>query len=154
MSPRVPEDLGSLLIWREIEHGMRYEEKMAWIVDGFPRNERHVVEWMKQVSAVQFVIYLSAPLEVLEERIQGRAATSGRPEDADRELTMERLKRHKRESEPLLRKLDEYGLQTIHVNSDRSLPELQAELRSVVQVSKETWFNIRDADTSYIEHCG
>lgn len=134
-SPAVPDDLGALLVWNEIERGIRDENKMAWLVDGFPRNHRQVNKWMESVSSVQPVIYLFAPMSVSAGRIRGRADGSGRPEDADQDVIGERLDRYCKESEPLLAKLEDRGFHVKRINSDRELGEVQKELYTLVKVS-------------------
>ncbi|KAK7924442.1 hypothetical protein PG985_006496 [Apiospora marii] len=135
-SPAVPDDLGAVLVWNEIERGMRHENRMAWLVDGFPRNHRQVSKWMESASSVQPVIYLFAPLSVSASRISGRAGGSGRPEDADQDVIEERLDRYRNESEPLLAKLEGQGFQIKRINSDRELAEVQKELYTLVKVSR------------------
>ncbi|KAK8055206.1 hypothetical protein PG993_000433 [Apiospora rasikravindrae] len=132
-SPSVPDDLGALLVWKEIEQGMRNDNKMAWLVDGFPRNHRQVTKWMEQAASVQPVIYLFAPMSVSASRISGRASGSGRPEDGDQDVTLDRLLRHRKESEPMLAKLEDQGFQVKRVNSDRGLAEVQEELHTLVK---------------------
>ncbi|KAK8137860.1 adenylate kinase-domain-containing protein [Apiospora sp. TS-2023a] len=132
-SPAVPDDLGALLVWNEIERGMRHENKMAWLVDGFPRNHRQVSKWMESASSVQPVIYLFAPLSVSASRISGRAAGSERPEDADLDIIGERLYRYCKESEPLLAKLEDQGFHVKRINSDREVEEVQKELHTLVK---------------------
>ncbi|KAK8088294.1 hypothetical protein PG997_003255 [Apiospora hydei] len=135
-SPSVPDDLGALLVWKEIEQGMRNDNKMAWLVDGFPRNHRQVAKWMEQAASVQPVIYLFAPMSVSASRISGRASGSGRPEDGDQDVTLDRLLRHRKESEPMLAKLEDQGFQVKRINSDRGLAEVQEELHTLVKVSR------------------
>ncbi|KAK8082823.1 hypothetical protein PG996_001604 [Apiospora saccharicola] len=53
-----------------------------------------VSKWMESASSVQPVIYLFAPFSVSASRISGRAAGSGRPEDADLDIIGERLDRY------------------------------------------------------------
>ncbi|KAK6842744.1 P-loop containing nucleoside triphosphate hydrolase protein [Apiospora arundinis] len=129
----VPDDLGALLLWREIELGMRNDRKMAWLVDGFPRNHRQVTKWMEQASSVQPVLYLFAPMSVSASRIDGRANSSGRPEDANRGIIVDRLHRYHKEREPLLAKLEDQGFQVKRIDSNRELAEVQQELHTLVK---------------------
>ncbi|KAK7988474.1 hypothetical protein PG989_008789 [Apiospora arundinis] len=132
-SPAVPDDLGALLLWREIELGMRNDRKMAWLVDGFPRNHRQVTKWMEQASSVQPVLYLFAPMSVSASRIDGRANSSGRTEDANRGIIVDRLHRYHKEREPLLAKLEDQGFQVKRIDSNRELAEVQQELHTLVK---------------------
>jgi len=53
-----------------------------FLIDGFPRNQENVDAWNAVVgpggASVKFMLFFECPLPVLEERIMGRAAYSGR----------------------------------------------------------------------------
>ncbi|KAK8050320.1 hypothetical protein PG994_012050 [Apiospora phragmitis] len=85
---------------------------------------------MEKASSVQPVNYLFAHMLTSDSQIRGRADRPGRPEDADQEVTHkvthkvahevahDRLHRHRKESEPLLAKLEDQGFQVKRISSD------------------------------------
>jgi len=79
-------------------------EKSAFLIDGFPRNQENLDGWqaaMGEKTDVRFVLLLSCPLSVCEERIMDRAKTSGRVDD-NIESLRKRFKVFEEQTQPVI----------------------------------------------------
>ncbi|KAK6952164.1 hypothetical protein Daesc_006697 [Daldinia eschscholtzii] len=114
------------LIRAAIEAGNVRNGQWTWLIDGFPRKEHDVVEWVAQMPQACCVFYLSCPPEVSLARVLGRASTSGRPEDGDENVARERITRAIAESEAMLVALEESGMKITRVDANRD-PEIIRE---------------------------
>ncbi|KAI1485473.1 P-loop containing nucleoside triphosphate hydrolase protein [Biscogniauxia mediterranea] len=127
----LPAENAVQLLVQTIKKGAERHEnnQMTWIVDGFPRNKKHVAAWLKNAPPVQCAFYLSCDRDVLEARIGGRAADgSGRVEDTDPEMIKERVDRSLRESQAMLDVLKANGIRVIQVDTNRSVDSVGNEL--------------------------
>lgn len=81
----VPVEISLALLQRAMEQAAAERGRgLLFLVDGFPRNYDNLAGWnrcMKGIASVWAVLLYSCPLNVLEERILARAATSGRSDD-------------------------------------------------------------------------
>ena len=80
-----------------------------FLVDGFPRNFDNLAGWTKEMpeyAAVIGSLVYDCPIDVLEQRIMGRAATSGRSDD-NLESARKRFKTFKGQTMPVVRALEE-----------------------------------------------
>ena len=112
----------------------------GFVLDGFPRNiaqaealDRLLAELERPVSLVlEFVI----PDEVCIERILGRAAEEGRPDDTP-DAIARRLEIYHRETEPL----SDYYLASgklVAVHADRTVDEVWAEIEQALEQAEVT----------------
>ncbi|KAI1462914.1 P-loop containing nucleoside triphosphate hydrolase protein [Daldinia caldariorum] len=124
--PDIPARLAVLLMRIAIEIGKIHNGQLAWLIDGFPRNEHHVVEWVTQMPQACCIFYLSCPPEVSFARVLGRALTSGRPDDGDESAVWERITRSIAESKAMLVALEESGMKITRVDANRE-PEVVRE---------------------------
>jgi len=79
-------------------------EKDVFLIDGFPRNQENLEGWqasMGEKTDVRFVLLLNCPLSVCEERIMGRAKTSGRVDD-NIESLRKRFKVFEEQTQPVI----------------------------------------------------
>lgn len=86
---------------RLIAEGQYVPGKQQLILDGIPRNVNQVPPINERVS-VRRIIYLTAPDEVLTERMQGRAEKEGRADDGDVSVVANRIKVYRDETEPAI----------------------------------------------------
>lgn len=123
------------LLRETIEAGAEQYGQLIWPIDGFPRTEQHVSEWMAQMPRADCILYLSCPPDISFERILARAATSGRADDADPETVRERIERNNAESNAMFDNLRKWGMEAVCVNTDRDLKIVEEEILNHVQVS-------------------
>ncbi|KAI1800898.1 P-loop containing nucleoside triphosphate hydrolase protein [Daldinia bambusicola] len=133
--PDIPARLAVLLIRIAIEIGKIHSGQLAWLIDGFPRDERHVVEWMAQMPQAFCVFYLSCPPEVSFARVLGRASTSGRPDDGDESAVWERITRSIAESKAMLVTLEKSGMKITRVDANRDPEVVREEILLEIKVS-------------------
>ena len=96
-----------------------------FLVDGFPRNFDNLSGWTKEMpeyAAVIGSLVYDCPMDVLEQRILGRAETSGRSDD-NLESARKRFKTFQQQTMPVVHALeevermeiDEEGMGSLHV---------------------------------------
>jgi UMP-CMP kinase family protein len=56
-------------------------ENTQFLIDGFPREMKQALDFERQVTPAQFVLFFDCPEQVLEERLLKRGETSGRSDD-------------------------------------------------------------------------
>ncbi|KAI5917269.1 P-loop containing nucleoside triphosphate hydrolase protein [Camillea tinctor] len=137
----LPADEAVDLLRQTIGKGKKGQD--TWLVDGFPRNEKHVIAWLKVYPPAQCVFYLNCDRDVLLKRIHKRAADgSGRAEDRDDNKAKERVDRSLRESREMLDVLRAHGTRIIEIDANRGVELVENELSTHFQVS---WGFIRYA---------
>ncbi|KAI1758764.1 P-loop containing nucleoside triphosphate hydrolase protein [Hypoxylon sp. FL1150] len=114
-----------------IETGMRNHNQCIWLLDGFPRTGEHVAEWVAQLPPADCTLYLFCPPEVSMERVAGRAATSGRLDDANADRVRERVTRINAESGAMLDALEAAGMRVARVNTNRDLGTVKEEVLGI-----------------------
>ncbi|KAI1140965.1 P-loop containing nucleoside triphosphate hydrolase protein [Hypoxylon sp. FL0543] len=134
-SPLLPVHGAVRLLRETIETGAVQHGQMTWLVDGFPRREDHVAEWLKQMPQADRALYLFCPPEVSSNRIIRRARTSGRPDDVDPEKVWERVQRFHIECEPMLNALKNSGIEVVKIDAHRDLDAVKKEIFGCVQAS-------------------
>jgi len=80
----VPNDIVVRLLKDTMEHVTRTTGKRNFLLDGFPRSLSNLEAWYEvfgRDAELPKMIYFECPLEVLEQRILGRAKYSGRGDD-------------------------------------------------------------------------
>ncbi|KAI1191526.1 P-loop containing nucleoside triphosphate hydrolase protein [Nemania serpens] len=137
-NPLVPAAAAAQLLRRTIDVGVR-RGQLTWLVDGFPRSEAHVEAWVAQMPAAQRALYLSCPRDTLVRRVLGRAATSGRPDDAVTGLVRDRVARSLREREALLSALAKHGMRATEIDATQSVADVERSVRAVYREAVSTW---------------
>ncbi|KAI1408208.1 P-loop containing nucleoside triphosphate hydrolase protein [Hypoxylon sp. FL1857] len=132
-SPLLPTHDAVKLLRKTIETGVLWYGQMTWLVDGFPRREDHVIEWLKQMPQADRALYLFCPPDVSFNRIIGRASSSGRPDDVNPEIVRERVNRSYLESEPMLDALIKSGIRVVRVDANKDLDTVKREVFGYVQ---------------------
>jgi adenylate kinase family enzyme len=124
-SPVVPPEAAVFILRQAIFHhndGPPRREQEIWLIDGFPRNKKHVEAWIRgQMPLAQCVIYLTCPKDVLIQRILSRASTSGRPDDAVPDLVRERVERNVSERDAMLSALVEHGMAVLKIDGTQDV---------------------------------
>ncbi|KAI1643597.1 P-loop containing nucleoside triphosphate hydrolase protein [Daldinia loculata] len=133
--PNIPARSAVTLLRNTIEDGVVRNGQLAWLVDGFPRREQHVTEWVAQMPRARCILYLTCPPEVSLVRVLGRASTSGRPDDANEVRARERITRSIAESEAMLVALEESGMQITRVDANRDFEVVREEVLQEIRVS-------------------
>ncbi|OTB04005.1 hypothetical protein M426DRAFT_12088 [Hypoxylon sp. CI-4A] len=141
LRPLVPARDAVRLVGDAMKEGIRRHGRMIWLIDGLPRDQDHVVEWMTQIGRADFILYLSCPPEVSYARMDKRAETSGRPEDADPAKVRERVQRNIRANGPMLEALEKSGIELVRVDANRDLPVVKREVLDHVQNVIQTWIS-------------
>ncbi|KAI1160438.1 P-loop containing nucleoside triphosphate hydrolase protein [Nemania serpens] len=136
--PLVPAIAAAQLLRRTIDVGVR-RGQLTWLVDGFPRSEAHVEAWVAQMPAAQHALYLSCPRDTLVQRVLGRAATSGRPDDAVTGVVQERIGRSLREREALLSALAKHGMRATEIDATQSVADVERGVRAAYRGAVNTW---------------
>ncbi|KAI1196250.1 P-loop containing nucleoside triphosphate hydrolase protein [Nemania serpens] len=137
-NPIVPAVDAAQLLRRTIDVGVR-RGQLTWLVDGFPRSEAHVEAWVAQMPAAQRALYLSCPQDTLVQRVLGRAATSGRPDDGVTDLVSERIGRSFREREALLSALAKHGMRATEIDATQSVADVERRVRAVYREAVNSW---------------
>ncbi|XXH05849.1 protein that induces appearance of [PIN+] prion when overproduced [Hypoxylon texense] len=132
--PLLPARDAVTMLRATIEKGARRHGQLVWLVDGFPRREEHVAEWVAQLRPAACTLHLTCPPEVSLRRVLGRAATSGRPDDADAEKVVKRLTRSNAESAAMLDALEAAGMRIARVDASRDVDTVKGEVWGYVQV--------------------
>ncbi|KAI4866301.1 P-loop containing nucleoside triphosphate hydrolase protein [Hypoxylon rubiginosum] len=133
-NPLLPADDAVTMLRGTIETAARQHGQLMWLVDGFPRRKQHVAAWAAQLPRAACTLYLFCPPEVSLARVHGRAATSGRPDDADEGRVLERVTRINAESVAMLEALEAAGMRVARVDASRDLETVKEEVLGHVQV--------------------
>lgn len=117
-------DEHTIRLWRRTIDGAeqlgRFNKDIdTMVLDGIPRNA-HQAEMLKDVIDVKAIFYLSCPdLTKLVARIQRRALSENRLDDANMDVIRQRLETYDKETKPVL---DFYGKQLIHTIDSTQKP--------------------------------
>jgi adenylate kinase len=119
----VPDET-TIRLWRRTIDGAeqlgRFNKEIdTMVLDGIPRNA-HQAEMLKDVIEVKAIFYLSCPdLNKLVARIQRRALSENRLDDANMDVIRQRLETYDKETKPVL---DYYGKSLIHTIDSTQKP--------------------------------
>mgnify|MGYP007071563971 CR=1 FL=1 len=104
----LPDDLLAKVVQQFIEDVPRTK---GFIFDGYPRNlsqKDHFQEILLNTNlALQNVIFLNVPEDVLFNRIKERAKTSGRADDADPKVFSTRMEEYNTQTLPMINSMEE-----------------------------------------------
>ena len=118
------------------------DARPGFLLDGFPRNLQQA-DWLSQLlaatrSPIQVVVLLTAPDEVLLERMLAR----GRADDTV-EAISRRLAIYHRETTPLI---DYYGPRVVHVDGVGAVDDVHDRVLSAVRAALAAWQDPTDAE--------
>ena len=117
-------DEHTIRLWRRTIEGAeqlgRFSKEVdTMVLDGIPRNA-HQAEMLKDLIEVKAMFYLSCPdMNKLVERIQRRALSENRLDDANMDVIRQRLETYDKETKPVL---DYYGKKLIHTIDSTQTP--------------------------------
>jgi adenylate kinase len=117
-------DEHTIRLWRNTIQGAeqigRFNREVdTMVLDGIPRNQSQA-EMVKELIEVKAMFYLSCPdLNKLVERIQRRALSENRLDDANMDVIRQRLDTYDKETKPVL---DYYGKELIHTIDSTQTP--------------------------------
>jgi adenylate kinase len=130
-------DEHTIRLWRRTIEGAEQLGRFSievdtMVLDGIPRN-LHQAEMLKDLIDVKAMFYLSCPdMNKLVERIQRRALSENRLDDANMDVIRQRLETYDKETKPVL---DYYGKQLIHTIDSTQKPV--NVLRDILRVLAE-----------------
>lgn len=112
----------------------------GFLLDGYPRTADQVAELDRLLAlsgtALDAVVLLAAPDEVLEERLLKRAAQQGRSDDTP-EVIRHRLALYRRETEPLVALYDAADL-VVRVDGTGTPDEVHERLLASIDIHEPT----------------
>jgi adenylate kinase len=117
-------DQHTIRLWRRTIDGAeqvgRFSKEFdTMVLDGIPRNE-HQAEMLKNLIDVKALFYLSCPdMDKLVARIQRRALSENRLDDANMDVIRQRLETYDKETKPVL---EYYGKKLIHTIDSTQTP--------------------------------
>lgn len=117
-------DEHTIRLWRKTIEGAeatgRFNREVdIMVLDGIPRNVSQA-QMLSDVIDVKAMLYLSCPeMDKLVERIQRRALSENRLDDANIDVIRQRLATYDRETKPVL---DFYGKELIHTIDSTQTP--------------------------------
>lgn len=97
------------------------------ILDGFPRTVPQAEWLLKQVKAGRYKIKAVFHLVASREAVKARLVKRGRIDDVD-EAINERFDEYERSTMPVIRWLEEQGLEVVNVNAERSVEAVNDDL--------------------------
>ncbi|KAF6828873.1 ump-cmp kinase [Colletotrichum musicola] len=118
-NPSVSDGLGVWYIWQELRGGAKGGKKSSWLIDGFPRREEQVIEWLKMIPRANMTL-------------GAKAGADARPEDLDPEFAMRRIQQFYENADWVVGKLRERGMTVVEVDTNRSEWEIQADLEKIM----------------------
>lgn len=107
----ISDDIVVALLIKTMESVTRTSGKRNFLLDGFPRSMGNVEEWRRVVgdaADLPRMLYFECPLDVLQQRVLGRAKHTGRSDD-NLEALKQRFLRFKEQTLPTMEYFRERG---------------------------------------------
>jgi len=102
----------------------------TFLIDGFPREMKQALDFERDVSPCQFVLFFECPMEELEKRLLNRGLTSGRSDD-NIESIRKRFNTFQNQSLPVIEYFKAQD-RVKKINSCRSIDDVFAEVSKLV----------------------
>ncbi|MEJ0073169.1 MAG: nucleoside monophosphate kinase [Candidatus Saccharibacteria bacterium] len=102
------------------------------ILDGFPRSVPQAEWLLKQVQAGRFDVRLAFHLLASREALKQRLLARGRADDND-EVIAKRFDEYDKSTAPLLKWLEDHGIDVVNVDAERPVDVIQAEMVQQLQ---------------------
>lgn len=104
-------------------------ESTTFLIDGFPREIKQALDFEREVTPCQFVLFFDCPEQVLEERLLNRGLTSGRSDD-NIESIRKRFNTYQKQTMPVI---DYFaaGDRVKHVVTSKPVHEVFEEVRGI-----------------------
>jgi len=129
----VPVEITVNLLKNAMQHHIKTENKHAFLIDGFPRNQDNVDGWyrvMKDFATIQAVLFFDCSEGVMEDRLLERGKTSGRTDD-NAESIRKRFHTYVDSTMPIIRFFDKQGL-VRKINADQSVDDVFQDVKQVM----------------------
>lgn len=130
----VPDELTARILFSALDERAAGASPTGALFDGYPRNrtqaqvlDEKIAERGEELAAV---VYLNVPIEVLKQRIAGRAAEEGRTDDTPEALER-RLEIYFSETEPLIDRWRERGL-VLDINGDQTVDDVTNDIMAAL----------------------
>ncbi|GMH50279.1 hypothetical protein TL16_g00732 [Triparma laevis f. inornata] len=128
----VPVSISLTLVQKKMS---TYPPSTIFLIDGFPRSLDNLTGWSSQMSdsckTLSVLIY-DCPLPILESRILLRGETSGRSDDNISSLK-KRFMTFKSETIPVVKMLEESGVECVHISGENTLEEVWISTKNVIE---------------------
>jgi UMP-CMP kinase family protein len=102
----------------------------TFLIDGFPREMKQALDFEREVSPCQFVLFFDCPMEELEKRLLNRGLTSGRSDD-NIESIRKRFITFEKQSMPVIEYFKAQD-RVKKINTCRSIDEIFDEVSKLV----------------------
>ena len=105
-------------------------ETTNFLIDGFPREMKQALDFERQVTPAQFVLFFDCPEQILENRLLKRGETSGRSDD-NLESIRKRFQTYKRQTMPVI---EYFGAmdRVRKIDSSKGVHEVFSDVQSVL----------------------
>jgi adenylate kinase len=108
------------------------DDEQEVILDGFPRSVPQAEWLLKQVEAGRFDVRLAFHLIASREALKQRLLARGRADDND-EVIAKRFDEYDKSTAPLLKWLEDHGIDVVNVDAERPVEVIQAEMVQQLQ---------------------
>ncbi|MFN3973505.1 MAG: nucleoside monophosphate kinase [Gemmobacter sp.] len=133
----VPDEIVVGLLKDAIEQTIRHAGTLNFLIDGFPRSFGNMDAWhavFGRDGDLPKMIYFECPLEVLTQRILGRAQYTGRSDDTVEALTL-RFDTFKAETLPIVEHFKSLG-KCVEIDTSQDRPTVFDLLRDQLTVNR------------------
>ncbi len=131
----VPDDLTASVLFAALDDRARIAQPKGALFDGYPRNAAQAEVLDNTIAdrgdELVAVIHLDVPLDVLRERIAGRAAEEGRSDDTPEALER-RLQIYFDETRPLIDRWRSEGI-VVDIDGDQTVEDVASDIRSALE---------------------
>jgi len=127
----VPVSISLALVRQAME---KEKSGSVFLIDGFPRNDENLDGWqdnMNEIVDVAAVLVYDCPIHELQRRILERGETSGRSDD-NLESAKKRFATFEKETMPVVKRLEEGGVRSVHIKGENSLEKVWEETKQAV----------------------
>ena len=131
----VPDDLTARVLFSRLDTLAAEHKPAGALFDGYPRNaaqaevlDQTIAERGEELAAV---IHLDVPIDVLRERIAGRAKEEGRTDDTPEALER-RLQIYFEQTRPLVDRWRDRGI-VIDIDGNQTVEEVAADIEAALQ---------------------
>ncbi len=127
----VPDEIVVGLLKNAIEKTIRSTGNLNFLIDGFPRSFGNMDAWYAvfgRDTELPKMIYFECPLEVLTQRILGRAQYSGRSDDNVQSMKV-RFETFKAETLPIVEHFKSQG-KCVEIDTSQDRPTVYQEVRT------------------------